>query len=233
MTDFLSRFKAVVTALQQDPQVEVFHFAIAPPRPDAIQQVESALGHALDPAIVDFYTACDGVQLLWIRKDNKGYEDCQNFIRGYPFNAFIKNPWFPTWNCGEMDFTPDGIIWIPSITDVFLVNLAEDYGYDFSLDDFHASLTHGYAGFSVQPFDYCHYSQQLCFLMNGTPNPYLMLAEDHMACLEGPAISFEDYLEVLLLCKGEVKPRLSRAFLGEYVPSDRLKILSKGDFVSA
>ena len=63
---FRARFEAMVSALIDDPRVEVYEVEIRPPANDvALREAEAEIGMPLPKDLLEFYRRHDGVFLEW------------------------------------------------------------------------------------------------------------------------------------------------------------------------
>ena len=191
---FIEKLNGMVEELMADSEIHIVHYQVVPAHLDAIIKVELQLGHKLDNAIINFYKECGGVQLLWVNKNNTDYAKAKKFVSEKPLSD-----WY--FKGENAEFNVDGSIWIPSIETVFLFEWNDLINE--SCDDFDESIINDYEGFRIQPFDWFSSFYDVAFILNGTPNPLLVLGNDHQASYhDSNFISFDLYFELLLKSKG-------------------------------
>ncbi|MDI1450857.1 SMI1/KNR4 family protein [Polyangium sp. 6x1] len=220
-SDLIARFDGMVEELRRDPAIEVLHYLVRPPNPSEIEEVERALGYPLGAAITEFYEACGGIQLLWIRKTHEAYEERARLVREEVERSggSFDEGWFYGGNSGDA-MHPDGVILIPSIKRAFLdesfnnnnagsgvVGMLE--AYKAALADPEAVLYRG--------FEMFYPTVNVAFALHGQPDPVLAAAYDRYEYDDSALIPFREYLELLLVSRGDAK----RAF-GFLLDSDRV-----------
>jgi len=228
-SDLIARFDSMVNELRQDPEIDVLHYLVRPPSPSEIEEVEQALGYPLGAAITEFYQACGGIQLLWIRKTHEAYEERARLVREevQRSGGSFDEGWFYGDNNGDA-MHPDGVILIPSIKRAFLDesfnNNNPEPGSGGMLEAYKAALadpeTVIYRGLEM-----FYPTVNVAFALNGKPDPVLGAAYDRYEYDDTALIHFREYLELLLVSRGHAR----RAF-GFLLGSDHVgEILTHED----
>lgn len=194
--DYLRRFQEMVADLRKSPDVAVARVHVAPPVTDeAIARVHAKLGFRLSDAIVGFYRQANGLALEWVPKDHPAYDAAAHDEESSePFDMVPQD-------------VPGGVINIypfesllDSYEDVFWFEWMAGQKAEL------AGQTYDLLAFSkaIRPFDYySEYTMAAFFLGDGSPDPRVLLGDDHGASFTAFApTDFSTYMEAILALRG-------------------------------
>ncbi len=197
MKTYLQRFIQMVEDLRQYPGISVTHFKTFPPiTKKELSEIHQHLGYELDKNILDFFKETNGLQLLW------------------SFEPAGKRDEEPDWKMATRHRLSDkGVIMIWPLKKIVQTDWAEQIYYDWMLSDnsmIFLNKKYNLYCFSeiIKPFDLFSNQNDMAFLLDGSPNPPVILGEDQQGCYNESAITdFKSYLEFLLANKGLVSKR--------------------------
>lgn len=208
---FRDQFSRLVAALRADDSIVVVAAELVPPTPGAIAEVERSLGYSLGADITDFYSACDGVKLVWtpVDPDEDGIWTAEKAASVFADPSRC-GPWL--FKSGDHVGSPQGCIWIPSCKQVFAVEAWADLisGQDDIFEDYREALGEPGAAECMAPFDYASMFYDFAFMLNGKPDPKLIRGEDNGASFsDSRLVSLAEYLDLLIASKGSVDARVA------------------------
>ncbi len=206
MNDYIQRFKDLAATLESHPKIELLNFETFPPvSEEEIKRVEDHLACPLDEKIRGFFKESNGLQLLWVHKENDDYNP-ETFPK---FAGSLNQPEY-----SDAYRYSDGCIYIQELRDIFLESSWEDViwrssqkgkNISFRGKDWDAlALMKG-----VYPFDIYAESECMAFLApKGHHSQEVLMAKDYYIEIDGSRITnFESYLEFLLATMGAVSYR--------------------------
>jgi|GEM_PF-5247071 len=190
MKDIKSQFRALVSELDQNPNVVLLDYQEYLPATDQeIETVEAELEFLLPSSIKHFYQTTNGLRLSWIHKEDEFYDADQHAAMTLPadLNLLVSDQ-FPDYKCDSKHESAS--ISIKSLADVFLEEfhmnpyLKEEACYVF--DAF--SVIHGAA----------------ISFPKSKQSPVVSFNADHYTYFDNyqNSMSFAEYLDYLILIKG-------------------------------
>jgi hypothetical protein len=208
---FRDKFIHMVDTLRSDASIVVVAAEIVPPEPGAVAEAERGLGYSLGPSLTEFYTACDGVKLVWtpVEYEEDGIWEGADARREFADPSKL-GPWL--FKSGDLVGGPKGCIWIPSCKQIFgKVDQFDDLlsDQDAVFEEYREALGEPGGVERIAPFDYASSFYDFAFLLNGKPDPKLVRGEDNGACFDDSRLlSLAEYLEVLTASMGSVEARV-------------------------
>lgn len=208
---FSDKFMHMVDGLRSDASIVVVAAELVPPQPGAVAEAERTLGYSLGASLTEFYTACNGVKLVWtpVEYEEDGQWEGTDATRAFMTPSKL-GPWL--FKSGDLTGAPKGCIWIPSCEQIFgKVHQFDDLisNQDEVFEDYREALGEPRGAECIAPFDYASSFYDFCFLLNGKPEPKLVRGEDHGACFDDSRLlSLAEYLEILIASKGSVEARV-------------------------
>jgi hypothetical protein len=234
----IDKLNQIVKNLEKDGLI-VAHFAILDPVNKDVEEVQKTLGCQLDESIIDFYHACNGVQLLWYHKDNTKIQKELDFLKSNN-NQPLDSQWCLSALGSSHSF--DGAIMIAPIKEALLADWYDFIYFDFTINDKNqvnfAGKEYIEPDFSkrIKPFDIYSVYNDMAFFLDGTSNPAVLMGDDQMACYTDSLLTnFTTYLDFLCYSRGLVQARrnLFSKYMGHHsapITLDSIAILPDIDF---
>lgn len=228
-----SKLTDLVKELKENKQIVVKHFHIPESSDNEIKNAIASLPYALDDSIIQFYKEFGGFQLQWIHIENPHFEGNHDIVNN---NQELEDTYHL-----EDYFVNDGSIFIQPIHRVFFTD-GFDEMYRFASESDKSSAIASYtemkedfAGKSMSVLDFMRNTKtfdlfskdlDMAFYIDGTPNPPVILGQDHQACYTDSRITdFKTYIDFLCYSKGIIQTRVN--YYTEYKGHEKPKFTIK------
>lgn len=200
--ELIEQVKIIVKSLKSDDNIQLIIYHL---QEGLTKENWNKDDRIFTKATNQFYSQINGLQLIWIRKDNPFYDEKIHKERNQPF------PWLEMW---KDDYPYDGAIMILPLEFSFTHNwenitwyeMERQYkttylGTQMSMLDFKKQII---------PFDvFSKYYSVSYFLGDPDDSFTLLLGQDNGADYTScKRFSFEQYIDLLITTKGDVKKRV-------------------------
>lgn len=202
LRDYMKRFDAMVEELKSHNRIQLVNYHRFPGlEDDEIADIETDAGFKLSEPIKAFYKQSNGLQLIWIDKEEEGYSPSEHTLSDNPKD----------WEHSQYDYWPyTGMVMIRPLEEV-TGNLP--YSLEYSDNEYKSEYRgreYGNADLEekIRVFDPFNKYYDTGWIIREDGNHDVILASDHQACwTDSFLIDFDTYLEMVLAQKGLVSAR--------------------------